>query len=142
MVISHGNTSAKLQFIFWSVWSKILFCVFIYSYTVNHNWQLHYFRTLLKEYHTRPTISRLELNCDFVGYEQEEPRQMDLVQFYYAGTRGFIRNFDLTYEYSNEYMEAEDGRILRVPQYGPLLVDGWELEEGDAGVQTVCMHFH
>ena len=54
MVISHGNASAKLQFVFWSVWSKILFCTFIYSYagSVNHNWQLHYFRTLLKEYHT------------------------------------------------------------------------------------------
>ena len=53
---------------------------------------------------------------------------MDLVQFYYAGTHGFIRNFDLSYEYSSELMEAEDGLILRVPQYGPLLVDGWEPE--------------
>ena len=121
MVISHSNMSARWQFTFWSIMSKIFFCVLIYSYTVNYNWQMHYFRTILNEYHTRPTIKKLELNCRFTGYEDDT---MDLAQFYFAGTRGFRLNLDGSYEYEDELMNA-DGFGTDVPQLGPLLVDGW-----------------
>ena len=50
LVLSHGNLKAKWQFTFWSIWHKTLFCIFIYTYTMQHNWQLHYFLTLLTNY--------------------------------------------------------------------------------------------
>lgn len=137
ITLSHGNMNAKLQFTFWSVLSKIFFGVFIYSYTVSHNWQMQYFRALLKEYHTRPTIAKLELNCDFVGYDK--PEAMELVQFYFAGTRGFRLNLDGSYEYLSELTEAAGDMGVDVNQIGPFLVDGWQEEDGELG--SICMHF-
>ena len=86
---------------------------------------MHYFKTLLKEYHSRPTISKLELNCQFAGYDD---KTVDLVQFYFAGTRGFRVNLDGSYQYESEIMDDEGFGVV-VPQIGPLLVDGWEFKE-------------
>ena len=64
---------------------------------------------------------------------------MDLVHFYYTGTSGFIRMPDGSFEYDNPFMESDDSLLKeRVPGYGPLLVDGWEVEEGQT--ECICLH--
>ena len=134
LVLSHNNPQAKFQFFFWGFWQKILLGVFVYNSQMQNNWQLHYLMTLLNEYQPRPNVSKIELNCAFKDYDQG----IALVEFYFAGTRGFQINLDGTYTYLTD-VHTEDSYSVEVHHIGPLLVDGWEDGDGDS-VKAICLH--
>lgn len=72
----------------------------------------------------------------FAGYEDES---MSLVQFYFAGTRGFKINYDGTMSFSSD-AGYEDGFGVEVGDIGPFLVDGWDSSDLH-GVQDICLHY-
>ena len=136
MKIVHGNSGLKMQFCLWSLLIKGVFCIFIYNFAIQSNWQLHYLRTLLHEYQRRPTVKTIEQNCVFKGYEDES---MDLVQFYFAGTRGFKLGYDGSLIMASD-IGYEDGMGEEVSEITPLLVDGWDNRKLK-GVEHICLHY-
>ena len=64
---------------------------------------------------------------------------MSLVQFYFAGTRGFKINYDGTMSFSSD-AGYEDGFGVEVADIGPFLVDGWDRNDR-FGVQDICLHY-
>ena len=106
-----------------------------------HNWQLHYMHTMTSEYSSRPDIQHLEMDCEeFTGYDSDNG--IDLVLFYFAGTRGFQIGLDGEIRLLSD-VSTEDAFATEVSSIGPYYADAWEefYTDGEpvGDFSSVCM---
>ena len=133
--LNHGNMPAKRMYGYWSFWQKMALLIFVQNFSGHQNWQVDYLRTLLTWYQGNRTIEKIELNCDFRSYDKED---VDLVNFYFIGTRAFQVGPDGQFMDMEDF-STEDGLTNWVPEIRHTIVDGWD--EGDRrGVQHICLH--